>query len=301
MGRHAPFEHAQSVAYLEVRYNCNQIECFLRGFLPGFERLLRFRPVRIVVRGSETRTRHSTGQGSPLPGPESEQPRRDKLAGVKAALQLCEGGPASGALAFVVANDSGAGPAADARIALIVQRVVRDFVDGDIGPDIALGPVGERIDFDQVELGVPLHDGGPGSVRGLVATDRADPGVVTAHGFFQRFDLTNAAALIRMGSMDRPAEARFHRGDALLGALKAGNKAIGIPADIGGDADRLVAGLERAEESVAAMEARFGGPIHGTHPDECCRIRKIEPLKKAVRGYDAWISAIRRDQTPDRA
>ena len=57
----------------------------------------------------------------------------------------------------------------------------------------------------------------------------------------------------------------------------------------------------RAEESVAQMESRFGGPIYGTQPDECCRIRKIEPLKRALVGYDAWISAIRRDQTPDRA
>jgi phosphoadenosine phosphosulfate reductase len=57
----------------------------------------------------------------------------------------------------------------------------------------------------------------------------------------------------------------------------------------------------RAAETVEQMEARFGGPIYGTHPDECCRIRKLEPLKQAVAGYTAWISAIRRDQTPDRA
>ena len=52
---------------------------------------------------------------------------------------------------------------------------------------------------------------------------------------------------------------------------------------------------------MADMEARFGGPIYGTRPDECCRIRKVVPLKKAVAGYTAWISAIRRDQTPNRA
>lgn len=57
----------------------------------------------------------------------------------------------------------------------------------------------------------------------------------------------------------------------------------------------------RARESVAAMEKRLGGPIYGSNPDECCRIRKVEPLKNAVAGYTAWISAIRRDQTPDRA
>jgi phosphoadenosine phosphosulfate reductase len=57
----------------------------------------------------------------------------------------------------------------------------------------------------------------------------------------------------------------------------------------------------RAAEPVVAMERRLGGPIYATDPDECCRLRKIEPLKRAVDGYTAWISAIRRDQTPDRA
>jgi phosphoadenosine phosphosulfate reductase len=57
----------------------------------------------------------------------------------------------------------------------------------------------------------------------------------------------------------------------------------------------------RPEETVAQMEARFGGPIYRTRPEECCRLRKIEPLKRALSGYTAWISAIRRDQTRDRA
>ena len=30
-------------------------------------------------------------------------------------------------------------------------------------------------------------------------------------------------------------------------------------------------------------------------------MRKVEPMREAVKGYDAWISAIRRDQTPNRA
>lgn len=57
----------------------------------------------------------------------------------------------------------------------------------------------------------------------------------------------------------------------------------------------------RARESVAEMEARFGSPIYGTRPDECCHIRKVVPLREAVAGYEGWISAIRRDQTPARA
>ena len=57
----------------------------------------------------------------------------------------------------------------------------------------------------------------------------------------------------------------------------------------------------RARESVAAMEARLGGPIYGTQPDECCRLRKMVPLRQALQGHEAWITAIRRDQTKDRS
>lgn len=57
----------------------------------------------------------------------------------------------------------------------------------------------------------------------------------------------------------------------------------------------------RPVETVAQMEARFGGPIYGSNPDECCRIRKIVPLRDALKGYSGWISAIRRDQTANRA
>lgn len=57
----------------------------------------------------------------------------------------------------------------------------------------------------------------------------------------------------------------------------------------------------RPKESVEEMEARYGGPIYKTNPDLCCRLRKVEPLRRVLKNYDAWISAIRRDQTPDRA
>jgi phosphoadenosine phosphosulfate reductase len=57
----------------------------------------------------------------------------------------------------------------------------------------------------------------------------------------------------------------------------------------------------RSRETVAQMEERFGGPIYGTDPDHCCYLRKVVPLREALRGYDAWITALRRDQTPERA
>jgi phosphoadenosine phosphosulfate reductase len=35
--------------------------------------------------------------------------------------------------------------------------------------------------------------------------------------------------------------------------------------------------------------------------DRCCGIRKVEPLERALAGYDAWITGIRREQSPSRA
>lgn len=57
----------------------------------------------------------------------------------------------------------------------------------------------------------------------------------------------------------------------------------------------------RAESTIAEYEAEHGGPLYRHRADQCCHDRKIVPLKRAVAGYDAWISAIRADQTPDRA
>jgi phosphoadenosine phosphosulfate reductase len=37
-----------------------------------------------------------------------------------------------------------------------------------------------------------------------------------------------------------------------------------------------------------------------TDPDRCCGIRKVEPLERALAGYDAWITGIRREQSPSR-
>ena len=59
--------------------------------------------------------------------------------------------------------------------------------------------------------------------------------------------------------------------------------------------------LVRAEESVPEFEARNNGPLYTINSDECCRQRKIVPLRRAVAGYDAWISAIRADQSSDRS
>ena len=53
--------------------------------------------------------------------------------------------------------------------------------------------------------------------------------------------------------------------------------------------------------SVERQAVLHGERLWQGAPDRCCAIRKVEPLVQALRGFDAWITAIRREQTPDRA
>jgi phosphoadenosine phosphosulfate reductase len=59
--------------------------------------------------------------------------------------------------------------------------------------------------------------------------------------------------------------------------------------------------LVRPETSVAEYEAQHGGPVYVSNPDQCCYDRKVVPLRRVLFGYDAWITAIRADQSADRA
>ena len=47
--------------------------------------------------------------------------------------------------------------------------------------------------------------------------------------------------------------------------------------------------------------ARFGDQLWESNPDLCCRLRKVEPMRKALADVDVWFSAIRREQSPTRA
>lgn len=56
----------------------------------------------------------------------------------------------------------------------------------------------------------------------------------------------------------------------------------------------------RPETTVAEYERMHGQPIYSQNPNQCCFDRKVLPLRRAVVGYDAWMSAIRKDQTAHR-
>ena len=61
--------------------------------------------------------------------------------------------------------------------------------------------------------------------------------------------------------------------------------------------------FERRATSLSLDEqaALYGDRLWERRPDECCRLRKVEPLREALAGLSAWITGIRRDQSPARA
>lgn len=63
----------------------------------------------------------------------------------------------------------------------------------------------------------------------------------------------------------------------------------------------IVVEFKRPDTTVEEFERQNGGPLYKTNPDRCCFVRKVQVLEKAVLGKHAWASAIRRDQSPDRA
>jgi len=48
------------------------------------------------------------------------------------------------------------------------------------------------------------------------------------------------------------------------------------------------------------LEKIIGKEIYKNNPDLCCQYRKVEPLLSVLKTKDAWLSAIRRDQTRTR-
>jgi phosphoadenylyl-sulfate reductase (thioredoxin) len=53
--------------------------------------------------------------------------------------------------------------------------------------------------------------------------------------------------------------------------------------------------------TVDEQAAALGPELWRREPDRCCEQRKVEPLRRELARFDAWITAIRRDQTPERA
>jgi phosphoadenosine phosphosulfate reductase len=59
--------------------------------------------------------------------------------------------------------------------------------------------------------------------------------------------------------------------------------------------------LERPDTTVTDYERLHGGPLYRSDPDRCCGDRKLVVVRRVLANFDAWMSGIRRDQSPDRA
>jgi phosphoadenosine phosphosulfate reductase len=55
------------------------------------------------------------------------------------------------------------------------------------------------------------------------------------------------------------------------------------------------------EHTVAQQDELLGKDLFARDPGECCRLRKVVPLGKALRGYSAWVTGLRRVEAPTRA
>lgn len=54
------------------------------------------------------------------------------------------------------------------------------------------------------------------------------------------------------------------------------------------------------EKTVAEQESLFG-ILNQTAPDRCCKLRKVEPLFRALQDYRVWVTGLRRQQSKSRA
>lgn len=55
------------------------------------------------------------------------------------------------------------------------------------------------------------------------------------------------------------------------------------------------------ERTVPEQDADLGARLHDRDPAACCALRKVDPLRRALSGYDAWVTGVRREESPTRA
>ncbi len=104
--------------------------------------------------------------------------------------------PTPGARVGALGNRPGAGRAANAGIAARVQDIVGQLEQVNIGPDLFLGPVEQRIDLDQLVGFVPLDGLGIGAVSCLAAADAGYPGFFILQEGAQRLHFADSATLV---------------------------------------------------------------------------------------------------------
>lgn len=59
--------------------------------------------------------------------------------------------------------------------------------------------------------------------------------------------------------------------------------------------------IRKSTLTPATQAERHGPALWQSNPDHCCHLRKVVPLRQALTGFSAWMTGLRRDQSPTRA
>ncbi|QKD80057.1 MULTISPECIES: phosphoadenylyl-sulfate reductase [Actinomyces] len=55
-----------------------------------------------------------------------------------------------------------------------------------------------------------------------------------------------------------------------------------------------------SELTIAEQDERYGEALHSRDPSRCCALRKVAPLARALSGYEAWATGVRREDAVTR-
>lgn len=59
--------------------------------------------------------------------------------------------------------------------------------------------------------------------------------------------------------------------------------------------------MKQPELTVAEQAEEYGNRLWESQPDYCCHMRKVVPLRETLNSATAWLSGLRREQSPSRS
>ena len=139
---------------------------------------------------------------------------------MQAAFSLARAAPPAGPFVFISRHGSGAGSAADAHVATVMERVVGHLVPEDRVPHHGLGPIGQGRDLHHPEFVVPANDCRRRPVVALIPSDPAHPGVESGQHPANDREFAVAAAPVGRGAVERAAMLPLVVLDVRLGPLE---------------------------------------------------------------------------------
>lgn len=137
-----------------------------------------------------------------------------------------------------------------------------------------------------------LHDAAPQEILAWLFA-RYGSGVTLASAFGNTSDFV----LMHMVSEIAPGTEVFYLDTDFL--FPETHASIGRTQERLGDRIRLR--MYKTDLTPQAQAAQYGEALWLRDPNLCCDLRKVQPIHQALAGRRAWITGVRRDQSPERA